>query len=61
MLSVTTRDKGQLPSGGWDKERGEASFYFTSVGVKSSGTSNINFTIVHLYCEGTMSRSLVVC
>ena len=41
------RDRGQLPSGGGDKERGEASFHLSSVGVKSSGTSNVNFSIVH--------------
>ena len=60
-MSVTTRDRGQPPSSGWDKERGEVSFNFSSVGVKSSGTSNLNFSIVYWSCEGTMSWSLVVC
>ena len=41
------RDKGQLPSGGGDKERGETSFYLSSVGGRSTGTSYINFEIVH--------------
>ena len=48
-------DRGQLPSGSRDKERGEASFYLSLVGVRSSGTSNINLSIVHRSCEGTTS------
>ena len=42
---MAMRDRGQLPSGSGDKERGEASFYLSSLGVRSSGTSNINFSI----------------
>ena len=62
ILSVTTRDRGQLPSGCWDKERSEAWFYFSSVGIRSSGAfSNLNLSIAHWTCEGTMSWSLVVC
>ena len=35
-MLTATRDRGQLPSGIGDKERGEASFYLSSVGVRSS-------------------------
>ena len=44
-IITTIKDRGQLPSGSGDKERGEASFYLSSLGVRSSGTSNINFSI----------------
>ena len=61
-IITATRDRSQLPSGSGDKERDEASFYLSSLGVRSSGTSNINFSInVHWSCEGTMSWYLVVC
>ena len=40
ILSVTTRDRGEFPSGEGGEERGRASPYLFSVGIRYSGSSN---------------------
>ena len=48
ILSISHNEgQGSTPSGGGGEERAVASSFLSSVGVRSSGTANINFLIVH--------------